>query len=149
MSDERETEAPLNASRIEAIVQTILAHQPRTQAVYLFGSHAGGEPWPASDVDLAILLPPDTARQAGSLAFSELRSRLEELVERDVDLVNLRLVSTVFQNEIIAGGRRVFCADEAVCDEFEALTLSFYQKLNAERAEILADFFRTKRAYPV
>jgi hypothetical protein len=31
-------------------------------------------------------------------------------------------------------------------DEFEMLTLSFYQKLNEERKAILADFFRTKKA---
>jgi predicted ATPase len=34
-------------------------------------------------------------------------------------------------------------------DEFEMLMLSFYQKLNEERQDILAEFARTGRAYPV
>ncbi|MCZ7670644.1 MAG: hypothetical protein M5U34_27580 [Chloroflexi bacterium] len=45
--------------------------------------------------------------------------------------------------------RRIFCADEYAADEFEMLTLSYYQKLNEERREILAEFARTGRAYPV
>jgi hypothetical protein len=43
----------------------------------------------------------------------------------------------------------LYVGDAYAKDEFKMLTLSFYQKLNEERAGILEDFYRTKRAYPV
>ena len=63
--------------------------------------------------------------------------------------MSARRVSTVFQKEIVATGRLLFCADENAVAEFEMLTLSFYQKLNEERKEILEEFERTGKAYDV
>jgi len=64
-------------------------------------------------------------------------------------LINLRLVSTVFQKEIVVADRRIFCADRYAADEFEMLTFSYYQKLNEERKQILEEFFKTGKAYAV
>jgi hypothetical protein len=58
-------------------------------------------------------------------------------------------VPTVLQKEIVAAGRRVYQADEYAADEFEMLVISYYQKLNDERREILEAFNRTGRAYTV
>ncbi|GAB4365620.1 MAG: type II toxin-antitoxin system antitoxin [Methylohalobius crimeensis] len=129
------------------IVRTVLAAFPATQAVYLFGSWGTENEWLDSDVDIAVLLPPETAKKAGSLALSELRYALERLLDRNVDLINLRQVSTVFQKEIVMADRRIFRGDRYAADEFEMLVLSFYQKLNQERAEVLADGLRSGRFY--
>lgn len=133
----------------EQFIQTILTHYPQTQAIYLFGSYAADQQRADSDIDIALLLPPKTAKEAGNLALSQLHLSLVEQSGRDVDLINLRLVSSVFQKEIITEGQRIFCADVFAADEFEMLTLSFYQKLNEERREIMEAFARTGRAYPV
>lgn len=130
-------------------IPLIRAAYPDVQAVYLFGSYAAGNPWPDSDIDLALLLPPATAKAAASLAVSDLRAALERALGCEVDLVNLRQVSTVFRKEIVMLGQRIYCADAYAADEFEMLTLSLYQKLNAERQDILAEFARSGRAYPV
>jgi hypothetical protein len=61
--------------------------------------------------------------------------------------VNIRQVSTVFQNEIINSGRLISTGDPEAIGEFEMLVLSAYQKLNEERKEILEEFFKSKRAY--
>ncbi len=66
-----------------------------------------------------------------------------------MDLVNLRQVSTVFQKEIVMAERRIYCADQYAADEFEMLTISFYQKLNEERAGILAEGLRSGSFYQV
>ena len=58
-------------------------------------------------------------------------------------------MSTVFQKEIIADGRLIYCADRYAVDEFEMLVLSYYQKLNEERREIVDSFIETGRAYAV
>ncbi|MBN2701721.1 MAG: nucleotidyltransferase domain-containing protein [Methylothermaceae bacterium] len=129
------------------IIRTVLAAFPATQAIYLFGSWGTENEWPDSDVDIAVLLPPETAQKAGSLALSELRYALERLLDRNVDLINLRRVSTVFQKEIVMADRRIFCGNRYAADEFEMLVLSLYQKLNQERAEVLADGLRSGRFY--
>lgn len=133
----------------DRIVGTVLSVYPNTQAIYLFGSWGTEDEWPSSDVDIALLLPPEDARRIGSLAMSDLRFALQELLKKDVDLINLRLVSTVFQKEIILAERRIFCAERYAADEFEMLVLSFYQKLNQERAGIMAEGLRSGRFYNV
>ena len=133
----------------EQIVQTILTYTPQVQAVYLFGPYGTEDERPSSDVDIALLLPPEQAKAVGSLLLGELHLVLAELLGKEVDLVNLRQVSTVFQKEIVMTGRQIFCADAYATAEFEMLTLSYYQKLNEERREILAAFKESRRAYNV
>ncbi len=127
------------------LIDIILTHYPQTQAIYLFGSYQTDDEQPTSDVDIAILLPPRQAKAAGSLALSALRSELEAYLERDVDLINLRRVSTVLQKEVVAADRRIYCADAYAAAEFEMLTFSYYQKLNEERSNIIRDALTTGR----
>ena len=133
----------------DLVVPAIVEAYPQTQAIYLYGSYADSTQHAGSDVDLAILFPPELAKRYGDLSFSDLRFSLENKLKTGVDLINIRLVSTVFQKEIVYAGLRIFCADEIDADTFEMLTTSFYCKLNEERRAILDEFFRTKRAYMV
>ena len=93
------------------IVRIILDHYPAAQAVYLFGSFGTDDEWRDSDVDIALLLSPEEAKQAGHLTLRSVHLALEQLLSKDVDLINLRRVSTVFQKEIVMADRRIFCAD--------------------------------------
>ncbi len=136
-------------SESKIIIPTILKHYPEVQAIYLFGSRAMGNEWPDSDVDIAVLLPPVQAKSEKNLAFSDCCYELMKLMNCEVDLLNARLVSTVFQKEILATGWVIYCADQYAMEEFEMLTLSYYQKLNEERKEILQSFNETGRAYAV
>ena len=111
-------------AEMRTLVEIVLRDFPSAQAIYLFGSYARGEQHTRSDIDLAVLLPVDIA-----LA-------LAKQARRDVDLVNLRLVSTVFQNEIIHTGVLLYCSDEPARQEFEMLALSAYIKLSEESARI-------------
>jgi predicted nucleotidyltransferase len=133
----------------QLIATTVLRHYPTAQAVYLFGSLAAGEAWPDSDADIAVLLPPAEAKQTGQLLLSPCAFELAGQLGREVDLLNLRLLSTVFQVQVIAAESLLHAADPTAAEEFEMLALSFYQKLNEERAGIIEDFRRTKRAWPV
>ena len=74
---------------------------------------------------------------------------MQELTGRKVDLLNLRQMPTVLQKEIVMLGRRIYCANEVVADEFDLGVMSRYQKLNQERAEILQQFETPGRAYNV
>ncbi|ULQ48132.1 nucleotidyltransferase domain-containing protein [Flagellatimonas centrodinii] len=132
-----------------AIVDICTAHYPALQAVYLFGSQASALARPDSDTDIALLLPHAQAASLGSLDLYALQTTLEGVLMTPVDLINLRRVSTVFAKEIIAHGVRLAAPDMAAADEFEAMTLSFYQALNRERAAILEAFRETGKAYAV
>ena len=136
------------ASAKAEVVRIVCRHYPAVQAIYLFGSRASGLAWPESDVDLAVLLPEEQTMADGDLLVSPCHAALEDALGCAVDLLDARLVSTVFQKEILAG-QRLFCADRMAAEEFEMLTLSYYQQLNQERAEILAAFQRTGRAYAI
>jgi uncharacterized protein len=120
------------------IIQIILHHHPKVQAIYLFGSNGTEEERPESDVDIAVLLSASDSKRLGSFMASKLHSELEQLLSKDVDLINLRQVSTVLQKEVIAANRCIYTADEFATEEFEMLTLSKYQKLNDEREGIIA-----------
>ena len=73
------------------------------------------------------------------MVLSDLHYELETLLNKDVDLTNLRQAPTVLQKEIIVADHRIYCANQYAADEFEMLTISYYQRLNEERAEIIQD----------
>ena len=131
------------------IIEIILKHLSAVEAVYIFGTWCTVDEGSSSDVDIAVLLCPREAKTLGPLWGSPLSAALETALGTAVDLVNLRCVSTVFQKEIITTGRRVYCADDNGADEFEMVTLSLYQKLNAERATILEEARKNGRLYNI
>lgn len=137
------------ASQLDTAVDILLQAYPNAQAIYLFGSYGTADEAAGSDVDIAVLLPPAEAKNADAIAMHHTRTALELALRKDVDLINLRQVSTVFRKEIIMADRRIYCADAYAADEFEMLTLSYYQKLNEERREILAEGLRSGRFYDI
>lgn len=134
---------------LQALSDSILTRFPDTQAMYLFGSAAAGEMTQNSDIDIAVLLPVLQAGTADMELTIEVRPVLEETAGRPVDLINMRMVSVVFKKEIIFTGERFFTADIPAAEEFEMLTMSYYQKLKDERREILEELFRSKRSYAI
>jgi hypothetical protein len=67
-------------------------------------------------VDIALLLPVPSAKKAGSLAMGVCRGELGSLLGKEVDLVNLRLMDTVFQNEILHSAREFFAGNRNAAD---------------------------------
>ena len=134
--------------KLEQELTLVLEAYP-VKLAYLFGSVAEGYAQPDSDIDIALLFPPSGAKEMSPLALSSCRAILADYMRKDVDLVNLRQVSTVFQQEIIATGRLLYCASQYAVDEFEMLVMSYYQKLNQERRELLDAFMETGRAYRI
>ncbi|OPY66263.1 MAG: Nucleotidyltransferase domain protein [Syntrophorhabdaceae bacterium PtaU1.Bin034] len=86
----------------------VTEYYPSVQAIYLFGSYRTADEWPDSDVDIGVLLPHGAAKNERSMAVSECRFKLEEALEKEVDLLNMRLLSTVFQFQIVRTGRLIY-----------------------------------------
>ncbi len=117
----------------EKIAAVLLKHFPGAQAAWLFGSFGTEYERPDSDVDIGLLLP----EKAGTDDIFSCRFALEEILSRPVDLVDLRGTNTVFQFEVARTGRPLFIADRTAANTYEMLVISFYQKLQQERAGIL------------
>jgi predicted nucleotidyltransferase len=132
-----------------SIIKIVLLHYPDVQAVYLFGSYGTEDEWPESDVDIALLLSPEKSKKTGPLAKSNLLIALESVLKKDVDIINLRQVSTVLQKEIVSTDRRIYTSDPYATEEFEMLTLSYYQKLNEERAGIIESALKDGRFHQI
>ena len=132
------------------ITAPILAAYPDTQAIYLYGSWGTECQRPDSDLDIAVLLSPATARALDRLTWCRLSTEVAAAAKVEyADLIEARTVSVILCKEIIAADRRIYCANQYAADEFEMLTLSFYQKLNDERREIVESGLRDGRFYDV
>lgn len=104
-------------------------------AIYRFGSQAQGTVHAESDVDLAVLA--SDPLKPGLLA--ELQQDLAVILNRDVDLIDLRATSTVMQMQVLSTGECLFCRDVQSRDVFEMIAYASYARLNEERAGILDD----------
>lgn len=120
---------------IQQVINTILEVFPTIEGVYIFGSTGTEFEKKESDVDIAILSDsPMTSIQVWNLS-----QKIAVAINKDVDLVDLHEVSTVFCFQIISTGKRVYCRDKNICDNFEMIAYSSYLRLNEERKEILDD----------
>lgn len=139
MSDQTQQ---LNHEMVETIKLTLQAALPNLLAVYLFGSQVSGHASPESDADIAILLD-------GTIAATTLWEHAEQLatlLNRDVDLIDLRQASTVLQYQIITAGQRLWQADSQAAI-FESFILSEKTSLDTARQGILTDIQQRGNVY--
>jgi len=124
----------LSQRDLPAVTAHLAATLPSLQAVYLFGSQATGEATEESDVDLALLLaaplPPEQRWQ--------LSGDLADRLGKEVDLIDLRRASTVFQHQIVTTGERLWHRGSD-SDEFELTVQSEYWDLAIQRRALIAD----------
>ena len=76
---------------------------------YLFGSYARGEPRGDSDIDVAVLFPPDgttvARRRTLQGPLTAVRGDLERLLRRSVDVVDMRDVPVDLVHRILRDGQ--------------------------------------------
>lgn len=120
---------------ISQIVEFIHQCFPTVQGIYWYGSLAAGQGNAASDWDIAMLGGHEVAPER----LFETAQKIAAVLKREVDLVDLRSASTVFQFEVVSKGRRIDTRDAKACDSFEDYVYKTYAKLNEERRGILKD----------
>ena len=98
-----------------SLVSLLKKELPDLQGVYLFGSVARGDATIASDIDIAIL-----CKQPLNPKFkSKLTEQLENLLQKNIDLIELRFVNIIFQEEILCHAKRIATFDEKACECYE------------------------------
>jgi uncharacterized protein len=116
----------------QTIVQ-FLVKKINPYVIYLFGSEAQQQARQDSDIDLAFLSERTLSHYERFMIAGELAS----ILNCDVDLVDLKEATTVFQAQVVGKGKVLYCADDDKKAQFEMKVFKEYAKLNEERAEIL------------
>lgn len=116
----------------QTIVQ-FLVKKINPYVIYLFGSEAQQQAWQDSDIDLAFL----SERTLSHYERFMIAGELAAILNCDVDLVDLKEATTVFQAQVVGKGKVLYCADDDKKAQFEMKVFKEYAKLNEERAEIL------------
>jgi predicted nucleotidyltransferase len=132
-----------NKSVLTSARDALLEAFPNAWAIYVYGSFARGDDMPESDVDLALLLPPEEKIIDLLGVISDISTR----IHREVDLVDLRQVSDVLRREVLADGEILHISEPDRVLEWEGTAISQYQRYREEVAELTADFQSTGIGY--
>ena len=116
-----------------AQIKDFLIEKLSPTLIVLFGSAAKGTDRANSDIDVAFLSKNHVDVYETFMVAQELAS----LLNKDVDLVDLRKASTVFQFQIISAGQTIYSSNENERMSYEMKTYKMYAKLNEERQNLL------------
>ena len=122
----------LNMTSVEIRINDVLGAAPGIAAVLLFGSAVRGRLRPDSDIDVAALFEHDAI--PGIEERLALRQRLEEAVQRDVDLIVLNDAPTILAFQALRYGRfsdAVARAMQNMCG-FQNIAVHDYRKLSLD-----------------
>lgn len=111
------------------IIKQYLARKISPYLIILFGSVIKGNLRESSDIDIAFL----SEKHFSDYEIFMFSQDLADMLGREVDLVDLAKVSTVFQAQIISTGKVIYCQDEKKRMLFYMLTYKKYARLNEER----------------
>ena len=101
-------------------------------AIILFGSYPRNTQNKESDIDIAI-----KGNNIDLKKIYELKQKLEDISQKDVDLVDLDDISDVFRYEILMNGIKLFCQDDYKFDLYKLDMCREYLELNEGRQDII------------
>jgi predicted nucleotidyltransferase len=99
--------------------------------LWLFGSEAQGTTRPDSDLDLAALF----RRRPTGLEVLEAQADLEQLLHREVDLVDLDRASPILCMQVLRYGRLVIDRNPKRRHAFFSRTISMYEDVKIVRRD--------------
>lgn len=102
------------------------------EAIVIFGSYSRNTQNAESDVDIAIKL----AKSIQPKQLLEIRGKLEDILQKDVDLIDLDNTQDGIRYEILINGITIYAKDEM---QFELYKLDMYREyleLNESRQHI-------------
>lgn len=129
--------------QLNAAIKAVL---PQVIAAWLYGSAASGSMNAGSDIDIAVLLPPNDVRKT-TWSLRTASISMTESWGRPVDLVNFASVSCVLQKEILGAGRLLFSTDDLVVGSAELQALGQYRDFNERNQDEFERIARTGKVY--
>ena len=125
------------------VIVEYLKDKLKPEFIYLFGSFAKGEGREDSDIDLAIY----TDDEVEPYDLFLITNKLSFEVKKDIQIVNLKYIDTVFAAQIVGNREELYCKDEILKANYNIRTFKDYAKLNEEREIILDAIRRDGRIY--
>ncbi|MGM0509383.1 MAG: type VII toxin-antitoxin system MntA family adenylyltransferase antitoxin [Fusobacteriota bacterium] len=104
--------------------------------IYIFGSYAQGKNREDSDLDIAFY----SNEKYDEYKLFLIKNELSKKLKKEIDLVQLKESSTVFQKEVISKGTVIYEKNEINRQKFEMIVMKKYMKLNQERSEIIENY---------
>lgn len=107
----------LKSEQLQAV-----AERYEINTLYLFGSYVDGSYHEDSDIDLAFL----STGYENNIDYGRLYFDLQEEINREIDLIDLRKTTLIFAYSIIKDGRVIYDLDEDIRTDFEDDTIRKY-----------------------
>lgn len=118
------------------IIKIIEKNIKNVGIIYIFGSYAEGIEREKSDVDIAFY----SLENYSEYKIFLLAQKISAEIKKEVDLVQLKKSSTVFQKEVVSKGIVIFEKNHIEREKFENTVLKKYMRLNEERKKILENY---------
>ncbi len=118
------------------IIKIIEKNIKNVGIIYIFGSYAKGTERGKSDVDIAFY----SLENYSEYEIFLLAQKISAEIKKEVDLVQLKKSSTVFQKEVVSKGVVIFEKNHIEREKFENTVLKKYMRLNEERKKILENY---------
>jgi predicted nucleotidyltransferase len=134
-------DAMVTQEQIDRII-SFLEERFGLDTLWLYGSEAQGTSRPGSDVDLAALF----RRRPESLEVLDARTDLEEILHRDVDLVDLDQTSPVLGMQVLRYGKLLVDRNPGRRHDAFGRILGLYEDVKILRREVEKEMFRRLRA---
>jgi len=132
----------LDENKIKKIIDYSL-RKIKPYLIYLFGSAANGNLNDNSDIDIAFL----SDEQLTDYEVYIMAQELADILQREIDLINLKKSSTVFKVQVIGTGKKIYCTDENRRMYFEMHSFKEYALLNEEREIIMENIKKRGSVY--
>jgi predicted nucleotidyltransferase len=111
----------------------VLRNETNPDFIILFGSFANGTAREDSDVDLAYF----SDKQLSSYERFNLANELALICERDVDLVDILEVDTIFAMQIFQSGVPLYISDKDEYTRQKIKAYRMYAELNEQRSIVI------------
>ncbi|MFB6265337.1 MAG: nucleotidyltransferase domain-containing protein [Bradymonadaceae bacterium] len=105
------------------VVDCLRSHLPGLRFAFVFGSAASGTISPDSDVDIAV----DTGEEIDVDVLSTVAGRLESILDRPADLVDLQSAGPILAMQVLRKGESIVEDDAPALRDFEMYTPKRYE----------------------
>lgn len=128
-----------------SLIASIQQAMPDLLALYLYGSMAGGQTRPGSDLDLACLA---STPIHGSVLWDQ-SLQLQQLCDRSVHFIDLRQAPPILAAEVLQHGKQLWLAPKAgfKAAMFETTALASYCDWKEDTASLIDDIRRRGTVY--
>lgn len=118
-----------DTAEIVAKLTDFFGARSRVLLVFLFGSAASGKMTSDSDIDVGILFE----NEPDIYEINELKSELNEILKREIDLAVLNSASPVLKMQVLKKGLPAFAKDKKFYNQFFVDTINQYDDLKRIR----------------